>query len=128
MKRFFIVDVSEDGSAMGFGTDNLHRDFIEQYQIKWEEDSTSSPFSAPVIENIEVGKGNRIIYIFDMTQGYKHKEKGPEYKSGIGEFNLFTEDFYDDLIDFIQKYWREIENGIDESRSIKKFGDFDTYL
>ena len=124
MKRFFIVDVSEDGSAMGFATDNLHRDFIEQYKITWDEEASSSPFSAPSIENIQVGKNNRMIYIFDMNKGYQHMEKGPEYKSGIGEFNLFTEGYYDDVIDFIQKYWREIENGIDESHSIKKFREF----
>lgn len=124
MKRFFIVDVSEDGDAMGFATDNLHRDFIEQYEITWDEDTSSDLFSSPDIQNIEVGKNNRIIYIFDMTKGYQHMGKGPEYKSEIGEFNLFTEDFHDDLIDFIQEYWYEIENGIDESHSIKKFREF----
>ena len=123
MKRFFIVDVNEEGTALGFATDNLHKDFIEQYKITWDE-SGGNDFSAPDIENLEVGKGNRVIYIFDMNQGYQHTGKGPEYKSGIGEFNLFTEDFYDDLIDFIQKYWRVIESGIDESNSVKKFKDF----
>ena len=124
MKRFFIVDVNEEGTAIGFATDNLHKDFIEAYKITWNENTSSNPFSAPEIENLEVGKGNRMIYIFDMSQGYQHMDKGPEYKSGIGEFNLFTEDFYDDLIDFIQKYWRVIESGIDESNSVKKFKDF----
>ena len=123
MKRFFIVDVNEEGTALGFVTDNLHKDFIEQYKITWDE-SGGNDFSAPDIENLEVGKGNRVIYIFDMNQGYQHTGKGPEYKSGIGEFNLFTEDFYDDLIDFIQQYWRIIERGIDESNSVKKFKDF----
>ena len=123
MKRFFIVDVNEEGTALGFATDNLHKDFIEQYKITWDE-SGGNDFSAPDIENLEVGKGNRVIYIFDMNQGYQHTGKGPEYKSGIGEFNLFTEDFYDDLIDFIQENWNLIERGIDESNSVKKFKDF----
>ena len=124
MKRFFIVDVNEEGTALGFSTDNLHRDFIEKYKITWDEDSSSNPFEAPNIKNIEVGSGYRVIYIFDMNQGYKHMDKGPEYKSGIGEFNFFTEDFYDDLSDFIQQYWRIIERGMDESNSVKKFKDF----
>ena len=123
MKRFFIVDVNEEGTALGFATDNLYRDFIQKYKITWSE-SDGDAFSAPDIENLEVGSGYRVIYIFDMSQGYQHMDKGPEYKSGIGEFNLFTEDFYDDLIDFIQKYWRVIESGIDESNSVKKFKDF----
>ena len=123
MKRFFIVDVNEEGTALGFATDNLYRDFIQKYKITWSE-SDGDAFSAPDIENLEVGSGYRVIYIFDMSQGYQHMDKGPEYKSGIGEFNLFTEDFYDDLIDFIQQYWRIIERGIDESNSVKKFKDF----
>lgn len=122
-KRFFIVDINEEGTALGFATDNLHRDFIEHYKITWDEVGGDA-FSAPTIENLQVGKGYRVIYIFDMSQGYQHMDKGPEYKSGIGEFNLFTEDFYDDLSDFIQQYWRDIEKGIDESNSIKKFKDF----
>jgi hypothetical protein len=124
MKRFFIVDINEEGTALGFATDNLYKDFIEQYKITWDEVNSGDAFSAPVIENLKVGKGYRVIYIFDMSQGYQHMDKGPEYKSGIGEFNLFTEDFYDDLIDFIQQYWRIIERGMDESNSVKKFKDF----
>ena len=122
MKRFFIVDVNEEGTALGFVTDNLHKDFIEQYKITWSEGEGGDPFGPPVIENLEVGKGNRVIYIFDMTQG--PMRPGIDIKSCIGEFNLFTEDFYDDLIDFIQQYWRIIERGIDESNSVKKFKDF----
>lgn len=124
MNRFFIIDVNEEGTALGFTTNNLHRDFVQKYQITWSEGDGGEPFGAPVIEDLQVGKGNRMIYIFDMNQGYKHMDSGPEYKSGIGEFNLFTEDFYDDLIDFIQEYWRDIERGIDESNSVKKFKDF----
>lgn len=124
MKRFFIVDINEEGTALGFATDNLYKDFIEKYKITWDEDDSEDAFSAPVIENLEVGGANRVIYIFDMSQGYQHMGNGPEYKSGIGEFNFFTEDFYDDLIDFIQQYWRVIERGIDESNSVKKFKDF----
>ena len=124
MKRFFIVEVNEEGTALGFVTDNLYRDFIEKYKITWDEGNGGDAFSAPPIENLEVGSGYRVIYIFDMNQGYQHMNKGPEYKSGIGEFNLFTEDFYDDLIDFIQQYWRIIERGMDESNSVKKFKDF----
>ena len=124
MKRFFIVDINEEGIAIGFTTDNLHKDFIEKYEITWDEDDRGDAFNPPVIENLEVGKGNRMIYIFDMNQGYQHMGNGPEYKSGIGEFNLFTENFYDELTDFIQEYWRIIERGIDESNSVKKFKDF----
>ena len=124
MNRFFIIDVNEEGTALGFTTNNLYKDFIKKYEITWSEGNDGDPFGAPVIEELEVGKGNRMIYIFDMNQGYKHMDAGPEYKSGIGEFNLFTEDFYDDLIDFIQQYWRDIEKGIDESNSVKKFKDF----
>jgi hypothetical protein len=124
MKRFFIVNVNEEGIALGFATDNLYKDFIEEYKITWSEGQGGETFGPPVIDDIEVGKGNRVIYIFDMNAGYQHMSKGPEYKSCIGEFNLFTEDFYDDLIDFIQQYWRVIESGIDESNSVKKFKDF----
>lgn len=124
MKRFFIVDINEEGVALGFATDNLHRDFIEKYKITWDEGEDGDAFSAPAIENLEVGGNNRVIYIFDMNEGYQHMDKGPEYKSGIGEFNFFTEDCYDDLNDFIQQYWRLIESGIDESHSVKKFKDF----
>jgi hypothetical protein len=122
MKRFFIVDVDEEGSALGFVTDNLHKDFIEKYKITWSEGDGGDPFGHPIIEGLEVGTGNRVIYIFDMTQG--PMRPGIDIKSCIGEFNLFTEDFYDDLIDFIQQYWRVIERGIDESNSVKKFKDF----
>ena len=122
MKRFFIVDVNEDGSPFGFATDNLHKDFIEKYKITWSEGEGGDPFGPPVIEDLEVGSGNRVIYIFDMTQG--PMRPGIDIKSCIGEFNLFTEDFYDDLIDFIQENWNLIERGIDESNSVKKFKDF----
>ena len=122
MKRFFIVDVNEEGSALGFATDNLHKDFILEYKITWNEGGNTDVFGPPVIEDLEVGKGNRVIYIFDMTQG--PMRPGIDIKSCIGEFNLFTEDFYDDLIDFIQENWNLIERGIDESNSVKKFKDF----
>lgn len=122
-KRFFIVDINEEGVALGFSTDNLYKDFIKKYKITWDE-GDGDPFSAPVIENLDVGANHRVIYIFDMSQSYQHTEKGPDYKSGIGEFNFFTEDYYDDLIDFIQQYWNIIERGIDESNSVKKFKDF----
>jgi hypothetical protein len=122
MKRFFIIDINEGGIPLGFATNNLHKDFIQEYKITWDEDNSGDVFSAPVIENLEVGKGNRMIYIFDMTQG--PMRPGIDIKSCIGEFNLFTEDFYDDLSDFIQEYWREIESGVDESINIKKFKDF----
>lgn len=124
MKRFFIVDINEEGTALGFATDNLYTDFIKKYQITWSEGQGGETFGPPVIEDLEIGKGYRVIYIFDMSEGYQQGDKGPEYKSGIGEFNLFTEDFHDDLIDFIQQYWRIIERGIDESTSVKKFKDF----
>ena len=119
-----MIDVNEEGTAFGFATDNLYKDFIERYKITWTDGESNDPFGPPVIEDLEVGKGNRVIYIFDMNDGYQHMGKGPEYKSCIGEFNLFTEDFYDDLIDFIQQYWNIIERGIDESNSVKKFKDF----
>ena len=37
MKRFFILDINEEGSALGFVTDNLYKDFIEKYKITWDE-------------------------------------------------------------------------------------------
>ena len=122
MKRFFIVDVNEEGIALGFATDNLYRDFIEKYKITWDEGNGGDAFSAPPIENLEVGSGYRVIYIFDMTQG--PMRPGIDIKSCIGEFNLFTEDYHDDIIDFIQENWNLIERGIDESNSVKKFKDF----
>jgi hypothetical protein len=57
-----------------------------------------------------------------MMEGPMRKDE--DIRSNIGEFNLFTEDYYDNLIDFIQEYWRSIEIGIDESNSVKKFKDF----
>jgi len=122
MKRFFIVEIYEDGFSSGISTDNLHRDFIERNKISWEEDLVSSPFSAPEIESIEVEGNSKMIYIFDMSSG--SASPGMDVRSAIAQFNLFTEDFHDDIIDFIQSYWKEIENGIDESHSIKKFGEF----
>jgi hypothetical protein len=122
MKRFFIVDINEEGHPLGFATDNLHKDFIEKYEITWSEGQGGDTFGPPVIEDLEVGGNNRVIYIFDMTQG--PMRPGIDIKSCIGEFNLFTEDFYDDLIDFLQENWRIIESGIDESNSVKKFKDF----
>jgi hypothetical protein len=122
MKRFFIVEIYEDGFSSGISTDNLHRDFIQRNKISWEEDSGGSPFSAPEIKSIEVEGNSKMIYIFDMSTG--SASPGMDVRSTIAEFNLFTEDFYDDLIDFIQQYWRIIESGIDESNSVKKFKDF----
>jgi hypothetical protein len=122
LKKFFIVDVDEQGSAYGVMTNNLHRDFIEKYKITWSEDKDKDHFGPPVIDSIEVGIGNRMIYIFSMMEGPMRKDI--DIRSNIGEFNLFTEDFHDDLIDFIQQNWRNIEGGIDESNSVKKFKDF----
>ncbi len=122
MKRFFIVDINEEGNPLGFATDNLYKDFIEEYKITWSEDEGSETFGPPVIEDLQVGRSNRVLYIFDMTQG--PMRPGIDIKSCIGQFNLFTEDFYDDLTDFIQEYWRDIEINIDESNSVKKFKDF----
>ena len=122
LKKFFIVDVDEQGSAYGVMTNNLHRDFIEKYKITWSEDKDKDHFGPPVIDSIEVGETDRMIYIFSMMEGPMRKDV--DIRSNIGEFNLFTEDYYDDLIDFIQEYWRSIEIGIDESNSVKKFKDF----
>ena len=122
LKKFFIVDVDEQGSAYGVMTNNLHKDFIERYKITWSEDKDKDHFGPPVIDSIEVGSTNRMIYIFSMMEGPIRKDV--DIRSNIGEFNLFTEDYYDNLIDFIQEYWRSIERGIDESNSIKKFKDF----
>jgi hypothetical protein len=122
-KRFFIVDINEDGSPFAFATDNLHKDFIELYKITWTA-KESGDFDVPQIENVEVGKGYRVIYIFDRSKESNAHTSWPDVTPCIGEFNLFTEDFYDDLIDFIQEYWRIIEGGIDESISVKKFKDF----
>jgi len=121
LKKFFIVDVDEQGSAYGIMTNNLHKDFIEKYEITWNEDDRDH-FGPPVIQEIEVGKTNRMIYIFSMMEGPMRKDE--DIRSNIGEFNLFTEDYYDDIIDFIQENWRNIEGGIDESNSVKKFKDF----
>jgi hypothetical protein len=122
LKKFFIVDVDQQGSAYGVMTNNLHRDFIEKYKITWSEDKDKDHFGPPVIDSIEVGETDRMIYIFSMMGGPMRKDI--DIRSNIGEFNLFTEDYYDDLIDFIQEYWRNIESGIDESNSVKKFKDF----
>ena len=122
LKKFFIVDVDEQGSAYGVMTNNLHKDFIEKYKITWSEDKDKDHFGPPVIDSIEVGETDRMIYIFSMMEGPMRKDV--DIRSNIGEFNLFTEDYYDDLIDFIQQYWRSIEIGIDESNSDKKFKDF----
>ena len=121
LKKFFIVDVDEQGSAYGVMTNNLHKDFIEKYEITWSEDDRDH-FGPPVIQEIEVGKTNRMIYIFSMMEGPMRKDE--DIRSNIGEFNLFTEDYYDDVIVFIQENWRSIESGIDESNSVKKFKDF----
>jgi hypothetical protein len=122
LKKFFIVDVDEQGSAYGVMTNNLHKDFIEKYKITWSESEDKDHFGPPVIDSIEVGNTNRMVYIFSMMEGPMRKDE--DIRSNIGEFNLFTEDYYDNLIDFIQEYWRSIESGIDESNSVKKFKDF----
>jgi hypothetical protein len=123
MKRYFIVEIGEDfGGALGFSTDNLHKDFIQRYKITFDISEDENPFDIPYIQNLEVGVGNRVIIIFDTNQG--PQRPGIDIKSNIGEFNLFTEDFYDDLQDFIQENWREIEMSMDESISVKKFKDF----
>jgi len=123
LKKFFIVDVDEQGSAYGFMSNNLHKDFIQKYGITWSESDSGSPFDTPDIEGLQVDKTNRMIYIFSMNAGPMRPDI--DIRSNIGEFNLFTEDYYDDLADFIQENWRDIEMGIDESISIKKFKDFD---
>jgi hypothetical protein len=122
LKKFFIVDIDEQGSAYGVMTNNLHKDFIEKYKITWSESEDKDHFGPPVIEEIEVGKTDRMIYIFSMMGGPMRKDI--DIRSNVGEFNLFTEDYHDNLIDFIQEYWRNIESGIDESNSVKKFKDF----
>jgi hypothetical protein len=122
LKKIFIVDVDEQGSAYGVMTNNLHKDFIEKYEITWSERDDTDVFGPPTIEDLEVGRDNRVIYIFSMMEG--PMRKGIDIRSNVGEFNLFTEDYHDNLIDFIQEYWRSIERGIDESNSVKKFKDF----
>ena len=123
LKKFFIVDIDEQGSAYGVMTNNLHKDFIEKYKITWSESEDKDHFGPPIIEEIEVGIGNRMIYIFSMMEGPMRPDI--DIRSNIGEFNLFTTSGYqDDLIDFIQGNWRDIEMNIDESTSVKKFKDF----
>ena len=123
MKRYFIVEMREDiGQTMGFATNNLHKDFIQRYKITFDIVEDKDPFETPAIENIEVGVGNLVVIIFDMTMG--PQRPGIDIKSNIGEFNFFTEDFHDDLQEFILYNWRDIEMSMDESVSVKKFKDF----
>jgi hypothetical protein len=123
LKKFFIVDVNEEGSAYGVMTNNLHKDFIQRYEITWtERENDGNPFSIPQIDDLQVGKTNRMIYIFSMMEGPMRKDV--DIRSNIGEFNLFSNGYNDDIIDFIQQNWKIIEDGIDESNSVKKFKDF----
>ena len=122
LKKFFIVDVDEQGIAYGVMTNNLHKDFIEKYKITWSEDKDKDHFGPPVIDSIEVGKTNRMIYIFSMMEGPMRTDM--DIRSNIGEFDLFSNGYNDDIIDFIQQNWKIIEDGIDESNSVKKFKDF----
>jgi len=106
-------------------TNNLDKDFIEKYEITWSEyenKEKNDPFGPPEIEEVKVGRTDRVIYIFSMMEGPMRNDI--DIRSNVGEFNLFTDDYHDNLIDFIQEYWRNIESGIDESNSVKKFKDF----
>jgi hypothetical protein len=49
LKKYFIVEVNEEGSSFGFMTNNLHKDFIEKYEITWSEEEGGNPFETPVI-------------------------------------------------------------------------------
>jgi len=123
LKKFFIVDVNEEGSAYGVMTNNLNKDFIQRYEITWtERENDGNPFSTPQIDDLQVGKTNRMIYIFSMMEGPMRTDM--DIRSNIGEFNLFSSGYNDDIIDFIQQNWKIIEDGIDESNSVKKFKDF----
>jgi len=119
MYNYFIIDINEEGWTMGKVTNNLQKDFIEYYDITFDTESSKNRYGAPNISNVQVGKANRVCVIFDMSN--------PEskIKPKLGEFNFFTEDYYDDLEDFLMENWRDIELNIDESVSIKKFKDFD---
>lgn len=118
MDNYFIVDTNEEGWTMGKVTNNLHKDFVEYYGITFDTESGKNRYDTPVISNVQVARANRVCVIFDMSN--------PESKIKpiLGEFNFFTENYYDDLEDFLMENWREIELGIDESVSVKKFKDF----
>jgi hypothetical protein len=123
MKQFFIVDVADSGMGiwpMGFMTNNLHRDFIERCEITFDQEGGS--FETPAITNVEVGKGERAVYIFDMMD--MSTSSSVDRPNMIGNFDFFTSDYEDEVADFLMEYWDYIESGIDESNSVKKFKDF----
>lgn len=118
MENYFIVDTNEEGWTMGKVTNNLHRDFIDYYGITFDTEPSTKRYDTPIISNVKVKKINRVCLIFDMSN------LESKIKPILGEFNFFTENYYDDLQDFLTENWREIELSIDESISVKKFKDF----
>jgi hypothetical protein len=125
MKQFFIVDVTDSGMGifpLGFMTNNLHRDFIERYEITFDQEGGS--FEKPTISNVEVGKTERAVYIFDMMD--ISTSPGIDRPNMIGNFDFYCsrQDYEDEVADFLMDYWDYIELNIDESNSVKKFKDF----
>ena len=74
MKRFFIVDLNEDGSPLGFATDNLYKDFILKYKITWSEGEDTDLFGRDITILVNKKNTNKISY-YKFYQNFK----SPEY-------------------------------------------------
>lgn len=125
MKKYIILIIEEGLWGLEsylFMTNNLHRDFIERYNINWDNDS-SKPFETPKFNNLNYYFSDTIVEIFSFKKSVE--KDGKIWGEKMLEMDFRDEEDEEKLIQFLSENWKEIESSIDESCNIvSKFRDF----
>ena len=117
MKKYFIHIQTDENYSSGKLTNNLKSDFIDKYKITWHEEYEDGDDVGlnPIIEDVRYAGNYDEIFIFEL-------DDKKDRQLLIGHFKLWM-DCYDELLDFIEEYHRQIEFPIDDE-PIKKFKEF----
>jgi hypothetical protein len=133
MKKYAIFEDDENTTSSLTFTDNLQKDFIEFYQIEWDENFIPGE-REPSISNVRRRPGSYeyLVSVFSID---------PETSKAknILECNFYRDNWQDEVEDFIREHWIElsrqmlesVENVDDDSGEkdnedrILKFGEID---
>lgn len=134
MKKYAIWENDENSSSSLILTDNLQKDFIEFYQIEWDEDFSSGK-RIPDISGVRRRPGayEYVVCVFTI-------DPNTSKTNNILECNFFQDGWWQDEVEgFIREHWIElsrqtlesVENideepiEIEDENRILKFGEVD---
>lgn len=110
MKKYAIWENDENSSSSLILTDNLQKDFIEFYQIEWDEDFSSGK-RIPDISGVKRRPGayEYVVCVFRI-------DPNTSKTNNILECNLFREyGWQDDIENFVREHWIELSRQTLES-------------